>query len=88
MTGTHCRVIIDAVALIDFLDSNPSVLRLISDHLGRLAAVYEVVCEVDRKGAMSPPEALSIGTGIHEVNAAYITDEVLAEFRRLIGHEG
>ena len=47
MTGTHCRVIIDAVALIDFLDSNPSALRLISDHLGRLAAVYEVVCEVD-----------------------------------------
>jgi rRNA-processing protein FCF1 len=166
VTGTHCRIVIDAVALIDFLDSNPSVLRLISDHLGRLAAVYEVVCEVDgldsatcgelgvevvdanlcqgaiaddrpsglsradhlcllvakengwtcltndrrlrrecarhgvpvmwtlealvklvRKGAVSPPEALSTGTGIHEVNAAYMTDEVLAEFRRLIGHD-
>ena len=48
----------------------------------------EALVKLVRKGAMSPPEALLTGNGIHEVNAAYITDEVLAEFRRLIGHDG
>jgi hypothetical protein len=47
----------------------------------------EALVKLVRKGAVSPPEALSTGTGIHEVNAAYMTDEVLAEFRRLIGHD-